>query len=342
MKYLGINYVGGILASGIYDSAKNSFTLKRHADIDRVMGFLYYGWYGKSPNRLNFHLLRYYTHYLISKLVAKIGDVDVVVLSSRSGSPPFLANTSYLCHKFANKKIIHSDHFWGHINAVKYHPKFQYPSLVVDSSAMHSIIAYIPDSKNIEILSESQYSFKGTYIGLGKLTVHSWADLLQERVFWPGQPEKGKENIYKLYARRGQKGRIAFRLKKHIERSPEPLCEDVIRDIFPKKMSALRDRYHSLEEYRNDWVAGQQQLLRDIFSFVKTREARKRPIKTFFVSGGISCNPAFQNCKGWLRVPDLLAGDDGAGCFMAYLGYHVNEQGLKIDHSRWRQFKYVY
>jgi hypothetical protein len=105
-------------------------------------------------------------------------------------------------------------------------------------------------------------------------------------------------------------------------------------------MEALRSTYDSEESFRDDWVAGQQQLLRDIFSHVKAELSGKYPAKTFFISGGISRNPAFDSLPDWLRVPDHVAGDDGGGCFMAYLGYHVKEKGLVIKHDRWKDCIY--
>ena len=340
MKYLGIDYVYGGTSIGIFDSSKKKFILKKFNLVNKTLGYLYYWWYKRSPNRICGYLIKLYVCNNLIKLQRTTKDhkVDVVVISSKSGLKPFTGVINHIKNMFKDKKVIHSDHFWGHINSVKYHKMFKYPALVVDSSARHSIIAYLPSDKKIEIVEQSEVSYNYEKVGLGIILINFWAKELNENIFWPGQPTENKKDVYKLYAERGERGNVVIDMKKEIAKSKELLCESVFLDYFPKKMENIKYKYKSVESYKNDWVATQQQLLRDVFEVLKKKISKTKIIKTCFVSGGISRNPAFLNSKEWLLTPNIMAGDDGAGCFMAYLGYHIEERGLVINHDKWKDY----
>lgn len=345
MRYLGIDSVGGPISIGVFDSSKKKIILKKFYAGDKVISNFYYHLYQKKQSKLIYLLIKYYIRHLLKKLLSSVekGKIDYVVLSSYSGSSTLLSNLPYLRKSFSKKKILESDHNWGHINSNKYHKDFKYPALVVDSSARHSVIAYLPNEKKIKIISESKADSKGNCDGLGVLTIDVWVDKLNENVYWwPNSKEnRNKKFVYQLYLDRGSRGKIVVRMKKELKSSKLPLCEDVFYKHFPEKMDKLKSAYASLEEFKDDWVASQQQLLRDLMTHIKNKTSKKYPAKSYFISGGISRNPAFKNFKGWLKVPDIVAGDDGAGCFMAFLGYCVNEKGLEVQHDRWKSYRYI-
>lgn len=343
MKYLGIDYGFGTNSIGIFDSSKKEFTLKKYYYCDKILAKIYYYKYNKEINKVRLFLVKHYTRHLLNKLLGhlKDGEIDHVTLSSYSGSDYYLANTSYLQKRFADKKILHSDHFWGHVNSAKFHKDFEYPALVIDCSDRHSVIAVIPDAQRIKLIANSHIDYNNDRVGIGKLLIQVWLDELQEEFSWPGQPVKGRKNLYELYDKRGKRGNSVLDMKRYIKKSKYPLCEDVFRDHFPNKMKRLKQAYSSIELYRDDWVATQQQVLREIITFLRQKLKKKYAIKTFFISGGISRNPAFKNVKDCLLVPNIVGGDDGAGCFMAFLGYCVNEQGLVINHDNWKDYRYI-
>ena len=341
MKYLGIDYVSGPVAIGIFDSSEQKFVLKKFFPADKILGRLYYSMYRNNPNKINYIMVKAYVRYLLVRLLGNIKkeNFDYIILANFSGSKTLLANNFYLEKKFSDKKIILTDHNWGYINSVKYHKNFKYPALVVDASARHSILAYLKNDNGIEILAEAPADRNGNCLGLGEITVHFWANKLKEDICWPGQPIKGKKNIYELYLERGQRGKALVDMGKYIKNSKNTFCEDVFLLHFPREMEKLKKNYRSMEAYKDDWVASQWKLLRDVLTHIR-KKAKKYHAKTFFISGGISRNPALKHFADWLLVPDSLGGADGSGCTMAFLGYHLIEKGLVVEHDRWKNYQY--
>jgi tRNA A37 threonylcarbamoyltransferase TsaD len=325
MRYLGLNFVCGFSSVGIYDSKSNQFEVKKFITPPEYLQL-----YKRSPNYWRFWKVRNLYRNNIEALLQEISyrDCDHVTLTDFFGSKPSLSLVPYFEKKFQNKPLLRSDHKWGHINAVKVHPKFQYPALVADCSAQHSVIAYLPDPETIQIVYESDERAEGVFWGLGKVIIQGWVRGAQE----------GNQWTYDLYAKRGKNGQIVREFSEEVEKSQLPFCEDVLTKNLPQQMEAIKKQYSDLDSYRNDWVATQQALLRTIFLKLKRQLTSQIEAKTYFIGGGISRNPAFLELGEWLKVPDEVGGDDGSGCFMAYLGYHVNEKGLNIKHDRWRGF----
>ena len=112
--------------------------------------------------------------------------------------------------------------------------------------------------------------------------------------------------MYNLYETRGYKGNVVVDMRKEIGCSKQLLCETIVRFDFPKKMKAIYHRYHDKEQYKNDWVASQQKMLRDIFTSAREKISDDHHIKTSFVSGGISRNPAFREFEDWKCTLTLL------------------------------------
>ncbi|NBT57920.1 hypothetical protein EBT16_03960 [bacterium] len=325
MRYLGINFVCGFSSVGIFDSKLNHFEVKKFINPPEYLQV-----YKRSPNYWRFWKVRNLYRNNIEALLQQISymDCDHVTLTDFFGSKASLSLVPYFEKKFQVKRLLCSDHKWGHINAVKFHSKFQYPALVADCSAQHSLIAYLPNPETINILYESDERAEGVFWGLGKVIIQGWVRGAQE----------GNDWSYGLYAQRGRMGKNVKDFSEEIERSQLPFCEDVLSKDLPQYMDAIKKQYTDLECFRNDWVATQHAALRAIFLKLKRQLSCQIEAKTYFIGGGISRNPAFSSLNEWLKVPDEVGGDDGSGCFMAYLGYHVNERGLKIKHDRWRGF----
>lgn len=325
MKYLGLNFVCGTSAVGIYDPKSNQFSLKK--SIPPLEYFQEY----KRKATLWRHLKtkHLYKKSMNSLLEAvALTDIGHVTMTDFFGSPPSLALVPYFKRQFRQFPTLLSDHKWGHINAVKFHPEFEYPAFVADCSAQHSILAYLPDPHRIDVIYDSDSRQGGTFTGLGKVIIYGWVQGAGEPFYWR----------YDTYSKRGQEGKVVFQYEKEVEESKHPFAEDVLVNIFPPQMESIKKNYTNLECYRDDWVATQHELLRCTFRKIKREYQKKFEVKTWFVGGGISRNSAFQSLEGWLRVPDIVGGDDGSGCFMAYLGYHVHHHGLQIPHDRWRGF----
>lgn len=325
MKYLGLNFVCGTSAVGIYDPSSNQFALKKS-----IPPLEYFQLYKKRPNLWRHLKTKYLYKKSMNSLLEAVSEQEInhVTLTDFFGSPPSLELVPYFKRKFRNFPLLLSDHKWGHINAVKFHPEFQYPAFVADCSAQHSILAYLPNPQKIEVVYDSDSRQGGTFTGLGKSIIYGWVHGAGEPFYWR----------YETYSKRAIEGKIVFVFEEEVEQSRLPFAEDVLVGSFPLKMEAIKKNYSNLEAFRNDWVATQHELLRCIFRKIQKEYQKQYEVKTWFVGGGISRNTAFQNLEGWLRVPDIVGGDDGSGCFMAYLGYHVHQHGLDIPHDRWKGF----
>ncbi len=339
MKYLGIDTCGGTAAIGVFDGSTRTIEMQKHDFGGKILGLIYHRIYKKNQSKPLFYLVRSYARFMIRRLLKSVDDIsiDYVVVASQSGSRAILSALSFIEKKYQGKVIVRSDHNWGYLNAIKYHPDFKYPALVVDASLHHCIVAYISSDKGIRILDRTSPASSEFECGLGYLTVNLWVKSLQEDVFWPSQETKGKKSVYELYNERGHRGNVVVDMKEEIKGSKDIFCQEVFEDSFPKKMETIRPSYPSLERYKDDWVASQWQVLRDVLSSIKEKYHESLPIGSFFVSGGISLNPALQKAD-WLKVPKDLAGAQGAGCAMAYLGYCINEQGLEVNHEEWKDY----
>lgn len=323
MKYLGLNFVCGMSAIGLFDSETQTFVERRFIPPSEEFQL-----YKRNPDWSNHRITKALYKERTEKLLKDIEryKVDYVVLTDFFASKPSLELVPFFKKKFNGLPVLHSDHKWGHINAVKFHPQFEFPALVADCSAQHSIIAYIPSPESIEVLYEDQRKVGGTFHGLGKTIIYGWAEGAGEPHHWS----------YQTYAERAQRGKVVFDFSMEVELSTDPFGEDILTQHLPQKMASVMPTYKNLETYRDDWVATQHEALRAIFRKMRqTYQGSHRP-KTFFVGGGISRNTAFKTLDQWLIVPEVVGADDGSGCFMAYLGYQVNEHGLKLQHDRWK------
>jgi hypothetical protein len=342
MRWLGIDRGVWYCCEGQFDDYKKSFGQERHLPSNKLMGWLYFTLY-KKKNVRNFllaSLLKAYSWHRTKKFlretIKNIPSPDTIVLSGHGADSHLWKDISPLLKNISHSKTIVSDRIWAYINSVKFHPKFEYPSLVFLSTTTNTFLAYLPDETRIVPLIEGVASSGKEYKGLGVLTIDVWVRELKEEVSWPGQPQKGRKNVYALYKERGDRGKNVLNLKEDLAHSTDLFAEKIFTARFPEKMRALREKYASEEPYRDDWVASQQQLLRDFVALIKERELKSRQIKTFFLTGGLSMNPAFASLADWFRVSRELAGEEKGGNALAYLGYCIEKEGLRVEHDRWK------
>jgi len=336
MRYLGMDYGG--FTVGIYDDSSKMFDhgIQRTDNALYRALFALYHHYPAFPILLKIPL-KIISYALIRLLIRQVEQkqFDAVILSNNR-QHLWYDPSRRLSKKFG-KPIINAHCVWVYINAAKHHPKFAYPALVFYSTNRQDLLVYLKDRRSMHILDGSIDTPESTYEGLGSLTITTWVRKLKESVSWVGHPTAAQPNVYALYKKRGSLGKAVVSLKKEVSKSSHVFSSHLFKEEFPRLMEKKRKEYSSIEKFKNDWVASQQQLLRDVLINVQ-KKYLNRSIRTFIIAGGISRNPSFKRLGGWLTTPSEISGMENGGKAAAFMGHSLCKEGLTIEHDKWKNY----